>query len=487
MIKSFYHIVIVGAGMAGLSAARTLSGHGLDILVIDENPHAGGQLIRRLRETPSGGHGPDPMKSTGFGLIQSLGQARDIDWLNRAQVMGIFSGRRLLVHTGQDAAGMQPGPGRCREVRAGRLILAAGARERYLPFPGWTLPGVLSLGAAQILMKSHGVLPARHTLIAGSSPLMMVLASELLSNKGKVTGVVDETAMKKKLAFLPLIRHHWPKLAEGGIYASRMALNRVTQFRGFRIIEAKGRDRFESAVISKINSEGEAMPGTQTRIEAEALAMGYGFVPNIELGIQAGCKTEYQADLGGWIIATGTNSIPFETSLKNIFAIGELTGIGGAKKSHIQGRLAAMSILAALGKAPAGRQGETFTRTMAVLRKENNRQQDYARFLNRLTRLPDAAYAAIPDETLICRCESVTMGCIKKRIAQGFDTAGSLKKATRSGMGRCQGRICGPVIFDIITALTGNAPDTAGTALSRAPVKNMDVRSFLNIARESGG
>ncbi|MCG8620166.1 MAG: NAD(P)/FAD-dependent oxidoreductase, partial [Desulfobacterales bacterium] len=191
MISSYYPIVIVGAGMAGLAVADTLSGNGYDILVIDENNHTGGQLLRNREADSSKNWSPDTMKSVGFNLIKRLKTARDITVIPRAEVLGIFPDRRLLVHT-------TDGPDTCREIRAGRLILATGARERYLPFPGWTLPGVMSLGAAQILMKQHAVLPSANTLIAGSSPLMMVLAAEILSNGGKVTALVDEKGLKDK-------------------------------------------------------------------------------------------------------------------------------------------------------------------------------------------------------------------------------------------------------------------------------------------------
>ncbi|MBU8910181.1 MAG: NAD(P)/FAD-dependent oxidoreductase, partial [Desulfobacterales bacterium] len=231
---------------------------------------------------------------------------------------------------------------------------------------------------------------------------------------------------------------------------------------------------FESAIMSKITPEGEVIPGTKAEFPAGALTIGYGFVPNIELPLQAGCDLEYHESKGGWVVRVDET---LESSFRSVYAVGEITGIAGAKKSFIQGKLAALSILKKMGKITAGNRGFEEVQTLISL---DHQQAAYASFLNHLCRVPQSAYAAIPDETMICRCEEITMGTIKKNIQKGFDTIGSLKKATRCGMGRCQGRICGPVIFDIIIALTKKSPGEIGCSLSRAPVKNVNIKAFLN-------
>jgi NAD(P)H-nitrite reductase large subunit len=335
----------------------------------------------------------------------------------------------------------------------------------------------MSLGAAQILMKSHGVLPARNTLIAGTSPLMMVLAWEILGNRGRVAGLVDQNSMKKKLAFVPLVKDHWPKLVEGALYTARMILSGVPVHQGTRVIEARGENGFTSAIIAKTTPEGVIIPGTEKQCPADALAIGHGFVPNIELPVQAGCELEYHRDKGGWVVRVDHK---LESSVPSVYAVGEITGIAGAKKSFVQGSLAAMSILSRLGKTSSNRRTNDFHREIESLIAQNLAQEKYARFLNGLCQVPLSVYGTIPDETMICRCEEITMGTIRKNIHQGFDTLGSLKKATRCGMGRCQGRICGPVISDIITALTRQSPEQVGCALTRVPVKNVEISAFLN-------
>ncbi|WP_457553611.1 FAD-dependent oxidoreductase [Desulfobacula sp.] len=476
-MKAKYHVVIIGSGIGGLSAAQTLAGHGLDILLIDENAHPGGQLLRKSQTIFKKffNFKPDMVKTQGFSLIQKAKEANSlIDRIHQAQVLGIFKDRRLLIHTEKNK---NKHSGQVIEVQAEHLILATGARERYLPFKGWTLPGVMSLGAAQILMKSYGVLPAFHTVIAGTSPLMMVLASEILSNKGKVVAVLDENHFRKKLNFLPLIQHHWPKLFEGAFYTAQMRCCRVPMINQTRVIEARGKENLASVIVAKTTPAGHVITGTETEYPAQALTVGYGFVPNIELAVLAGCNIEYQPTGGGWVVTIDKN---FESSINSIYAVGEITGIAGGKKSYIQGKLAAISILKKLDKLNFKKHGSSLLTQVKQLHSLNHKQAAYAAFLNHLCRLPRMAYQQISADTIICRCENITMGTIKKAIEQDFITSGGLKKATRCGMGRCQGQICGPIILDIIMALTKKNPYDIGPSLSRAPVKNVAISSFLD-------
>jgi len=481
-MKSEYHVVIVGSGIGRLCAASTLAGHGLDILIIDENIHPGGQLLRKSENQGKQflNVDPDLMKVKGFSLIQKISELSGaVDQIHQAQVLGIFKDRRLLVHTRDQQHKGQKRSGQIVEIQAQKLILATGARERCLPFKGWTLPGVMSLGAAQILIKNYGVLPGFQTIIAGTSPLMAVLAAQIARNNGEIAAVVDGNGYREKLRFLPLIKHHWPKLLEGAFYIAQMMLYRIPMMHHTRILEARGKDKFTSVVMAKSTRDGQVIDGTQTICQGDVLAVGNGFVPNIELAVQAGCNIEYHEDSGGWVVITDQH---LESSVDSIYAAGEVTGIAGAKKSYIQGKIAAISILEKLDKLILKNQEDLFLKQMKQLHAINDQQNAYAAFLNRLCRLPSSAYMQIPDDTLVCRCENITMSTIKKTIRDGFTTSIGLKKATRSGMGRCQGKICGPVIHDIITALTRKSPGEICPPLSRVPVKNVSIRSFLNKA-----
>ena len=474
-MKAKYHVAIVGAGICGLSTAETLAGSGLDILIIDENVHLGGQLLRKPAGSPNqfSRWEPDGMKLKGFDLVDRLlAPSRSVDIVTQAQVLGIFNDTRLLIHTKEE---------RLVETTAEQILLATGARERFLPFPGWTLPGVMSLGAAQILMKSHGILPGHRTAIAGTSPLMTAIGSQILKNRGAISGFFEDNPFCKKLTVIPLIPHHRRKLIEGLFYMARLMINRIPMFHSRRIIEARGEPDLTSFVAVKTDARGRPIPGTEKEYQSDALAVGYGFVPNIELAVQAGCDVEYRPDKGGWVVSTFSRDL--ETSKQSIYAAGEVTGIAGSQKSHIQGRIAGYAMLKAREKLNV-KTDTRLSKQLSRLYSLNDRQTGYATFLNELCRVSPAAYSRIPDQTLICRCENITMGTIKAAVQNGFHTVGSIKKSTRSGMGRCQGRICTPIIQEILTALTPKTPETFPATSSRAPVKPVAVRSFLDRSTE---
>jgi NAD(P)H-nitrite reductase large subunit len=214
------------------------------------------------------------------------------------------------------------------------------------------------------------------------------------------------------------------------------------------------------------------IPGTEFTVAADVLTVGHGFTPNLELPVQAGCALAYKKSRGGWVVQV--NSC-LESSVESVYVPGEPTGIAGAQSACLQGQIAALAILEKMNQTKRN----FFSARREKLIVQDRHHAAYAAFFNRLCQVPGEAYAAIPDDTVICRCEDITMGTIRNRIAQGFDTMSSLKKASRGGMGRCQGRICGPVIFDIIMALTPASPDKIGYTLARAPVKTVPVRVFF--------
>ena len=228
-----YQVIIVGSGLAGMAAADLLSRHGLSVLVVDDNAHTGGQLLRKPLYAGKLGRRfePDRLKHWGMQLVEKLRKGK-VHFLNGTQVLGIYPERTLLVEQSR---------GYVAEYCADAMILATGARERHLPFKGWTLPGVMATGAAQILMKSSGILPGRKTLIGGCGPLMLVLAAEILANGGKVRAVLDQSKAAKKLNAITAGPAIWPKLLEGAVYLTRLAAARVPMKQGVRIVEARGR------------------------------------------------------------------------------------------------------------------------------------------------------------------------------------------------------------------------------------------------------
>ena len=331
--------VIVGTGCAGLAAAAELSRNGMDVLMIDEGVGPGGQLLRGSWPARDTASRLDPAKREGFSLMAGLDRSR-VTVRPQTRVIGIFpdaTGISLLV-----ARRRETGEEMSTEIRCRSLILATGARERFLPFPGWTLPGVMSLGAAQILIKSHGVLPAGRTLIAGTSPLQMVLASQILIHGGKVAALLDPGKFSRGLYIFRELPHALPKILEGMIHQARLLAHRVPVSYNTGIVEAQGSSRLESVTAAKLDPNGRPIAGTETRFYPGALALGHGFVPNVEAAVQAGCRIGFDPAKGGWAVETGDT---LETTVPGIFAAGEITGVAGGSKSLIEGRMAALSVL----------------------------------------------------------------------------------------------------------------------------------------------
>jgi NADPH-dependent 2,4-dienoyl-CoA reductase/sulfur reductase-like enzyme len=457
-------VAIIGAGFAGLAAAEILAADGLKVRILDENAHVGGQLLRKPAVQPSGSgrFELDGIRRSGLRLLARVTR-HALTVSTGTQVLGIFPENRILTEDPR---------GRVSELKADFVICAPGAREKFIPFKGWTLPGVISTGAAQILIKGSGVLPAAVTVIGGLGPLQFVLAREISSHGGRVPAVLDQSAVTEKIKALRLLPRHGLTLLEGVRILGLLRLAGIPIRSGWRIIEAKGRGHLEAVVAARCNRDGHVITGTESVYPTSCLAVGYGFVPNIELPLQAGCTADYRPERGGWVVRVDDSQ---ETSLPNVFAAGEATGIAGARKSFIEGRICGWAILEKLGRAvPQSR------RRLDRLARERRHELNYGAFLNAMCRGGSGGATAIPDETVICRCEDVRMADIRRRIAEGFHTPAALKKACRCGMGNCQGRVCGPILHDILAAEAGVAAQAFGPASIRAPIKTVRLGALAD-------
>jgi len=476
-VKNRYHVVIIGAGVGGLAVAEGLRDLGLDILVVDENARPGGQLLRGQQKKKKSllQLEPDLWKKTGAALLSSFqNSGAQPDTFVHAQVIGIHDGHKLVIEYSPEAS--KPWQKELVELEAEIVVLATGARERYVPFPGWTMPGIMSLGAGQILLKESQILPGRSIVLGGSSPLMMALATQILCNGGRIRAMLDTNSLADQLRFLPLLFSHFPKFYEGAVHTANLLTHGASLHRSTHIIEARGKQMLDQVVTGKFDHHGALIPGSEKRIAADALCIGYGFVPNIELAVQAGCMLHYDVNEGGWLVEVDEKQ---RTSITNLYAVGELTGIAGGKKSYLEGQRTALSLLAHFFPYKIQRAGNEHQETLHRLGAAIGKQHEYARFFGSLCTVPSFVYNNLSDDTIICRCEDITMGEIRKRIAQGFDSLAAIKKSTRCTMGRCQGRICGAILYDIITALTDQQQETIGTPHARWPVKAVNISSFL--------
>jgi NADPH-dependent 2,4-dienoyl-CoA reductase/sulfur reductase-like enzyme len=453
-------VAIVGGGLAGAAAAGLLSRHGVRVLILDDNLRLGGQYLRGGRQAGAGW--TEFFKRRGLKLIDALAQS-PVDVRTRAEVLGIEAGYELLAADGY---------GELFTVQAGTVLLATGARERFIPFQGWTLPGVMATGAAQILIKQSGVLPARRTVVAGAGLFLSAVAGDIRKNGGKVPAVLDAMPVFKRVPPPALVLQHLPKFLQGGALLARLLLGGVQIRNSTRILEARGVGGLNEVVAGRIDRSGAVIAGSETVHSAGGLAVGYGFAANTELAQLAGCGLAYNASLGGWVVKVDED---LATDVDGIFAAGEITAIGGAAKSLTEGRIAGYSILRRMEMLDAHEE-------LAALKKTRRRQLAFARFFNAQYTFPreqvERHIRDLADEVPVCRCEDVTLGDVRRAVAEGFDTPAGVKKTTRCGMGICQGSTCKTILLDVLAALTGKPLARLPLPSVRIPVKPVYLDSL---------
>jgi NADPH-dependent 2,4-dienoyl-CoA reductase/sulfur reductase-like enzyme len=449
-------VAIVGGGLAGAAAAEVLSRHGARVLVLDENPHAGGQYLRGGRQAAGGWM--DGVRRRGLKLIDSL-TGRKVEIRSRTEVLGIEGEFELLAADENGSLSV---------VKSERVLLATGARERFVPFRGWTLPGVLATGAVQILIKQSGIIPAHETVVAGAGLFLAAAARDIQKSGGRVPLVLEEAPVSRRLPPPAVIARHFPRFVQGVALLARLGLAGAALRHSTRILEVRGDDGLAEVVAARIDKAGAVIPGSETVFPASCLAVGFGFAPNVELAQLAGCGLTYDSSLGGWVVRVDEE---LETTVDGLHAAGEITAVGGAAKSLTEGRLAGYSILGRMGLLKPDELAEP----VSALKKMRRRQMAFARYFNsQHTFCPEYLsrwVCSLPDDVTVCRCEDVSLGAVRRAVTDGFDTPAGVKKATRCGMGICQGSTCKSILLDVLAALTGKAPSHIPPPSVRMPVK----------------
>lgn len=448
-----FDLAIIGAGPAGMRAAIAASAFGLSVKVIDEQASPGGQIWRAIerragssigsilgRDYLAGRETVSAFRACGcdYSPLTQLWQAEAID-----------AGFRLFVVSG----------GNAEVLEARHIILATGALERPAPFPGWTLPGVMTVGAAQIQLKSAGQIPDRPVWIAGCGPLPLLYMTQLLAAGGEIAGYVDTTAYRR-------LGGSWPHLAKAAMQAGglaqlvkgagwlrRLRAARVPVIRGGRILGAEGDGRLERLTIEEPRSGRRSVP-------ASLLLVHEGVIPSIHIPLSLGCEAVW--DEAGGYFRQRTDEWG-ETSVPGLFVAGDGAGIVGAGAAAIQGERTALRVAERLrSRSPSPERD-------ALLRKELRRETVLRPFLERFY-APDGQTSSLPDATIICRCEEVTAGEIRAAAATGIDP-NLVKALTRCGMGPCQGRQCGPVVNRLLAETGELAPGEVGLYRVRPPLK----------------
>ncbi|MGW0512933.1 FAD-dependent oxidoreductase [Streptomyces olivaceoviridis] len=447
-------LAVVGAGPAGLAAALAAAARGVRVTLVDAADQAGGQFYRQPAAA-LGARRPQALHHQwrtwerlrdGLDRHRTAGRITHLTdhhvWcVARESASGAFAVHALLGPAQEDGV----------TVHADAVLLATGAYERVLPFPGWTLPGVVTAGGAQAMLKGGLVLPGRRVVVAGTGPLLLPVAAGLAAAGARVAALVESAGPGALLHRAPALAAQPGKLAEGAGYAARLLRHGVRTLARHTVVAAHGADRLEAVTVAALGRDGRPRPGSARRIPCDTLAVGHGMLPHTDLAETLGCA------LSGTAVRVDAEQ---RTDVPGVWAAGEATGVGGAALALAEGHIAGRSAAARLrGTAPDPGGWGAAARTRARLRA-------FATALDAVYAPPAGWADRVPDETVVCRCEEVTAGEVRGAVdSLGAGDLRTVKLLTRAGMGWCQGRMCAPAV----AGLTG-CPLTAGRRPFARPV-----------------
>ena len=453
------NLAIVGGGPAGLAAAVEGVANGLSVTLLDEQPAIGGQIYRHVEKVVEAA----PARASVLGEDYRRGA----ELARRFRASGAKHLGESLVWHGEAGVLWYLQGGQSRSLRADRILVATGAMERPVPVPGWTLPGVMTAGAAQILLKTAGLVPREKAVLVGHGPLLLLLAQQVLAAGGSLEGIVETVPSGRYLQAL----RHLPATAGSG-YLSRglrmmLALRRagVKIYRGAEDLRIVGGDAAQ-AVSFRLGTRAKTLAASHVFLHE-------GVVPNTQLTLLLGCDHLWdEAQQCFRPVADEWGN----TSLEGIMVAGDGAGIGGAAAAQEAGRLAALEAACALGKIDP----ETRDRQAREPRARLRRQLRGRRFLEGLY-APSNSLPSDPD-TLVCRCEEVTAGQVRSAVRIGGRGPNQIKSYLRCGMGACQGRMCGLTVSGLIADELQLSPQEIGYFRIRPPLKPVPLEAVAEAA-----
>lgn len=445
-------VIIVGAGPAGVRAAETLAAHGIRPVVIDEADRCGGQIYRRqpahFTRDYATLYGSEAHKA--HNLHQSFEKLiGSIEYRSNTLVWGLLNNKIHLLRGDTTLA-----------MPFKSLILATGATDRIMPVPGWTLPGVYSLGASQIALKAQGCAIGERVVFMGTGPLLYLVAYQYLKVGNAPLAVLDTSTLRDNISGFPL-----------------MAVRPEQLFKGFRYIRAlKAAGVKLYAGITPLRLEGEAGTGVRAvhfknrgdtvTIECNAVGLGYHLRSENQLADLAGCSFAFDPLSRQWFPEIDDMG---RSSASGVYLAGDGVRLLGADAAEVSGRLAALALLTDRGVSVA-------QSDVTPLLKQMRKHRRFARGVQKAFPWPASRAKALPDDTIICRCEAINAGELRRSVGPfGAPEVNRAKAFSRVGMGRCQGRFCGQAAQEIVAAARGCEVSAVGRLRGQAPVKPLPV------------
>lgn len=438
--------VIVGAGPAGVRAAQTLVAHGVRPVMVDEAPRWGGQIYRqpplgftRTKKTLYGFEAgrADAVHRAMAGILDK------IDYRPDTLVWSAEASQLDLLHQGQMST-----------LPYSHLIVATGATDRVLPFPGWTLPGIYTLGAAQVALKFQGCAIGSRVVFAGTGPLLYLIAYQYAKAGAQVVAVLDTARFSDKAAAAPAMLGQPALFAKGLYYLGWLRLHGIAVHQGVELTHATGGERVQAMHWRKA--------GRDQHIDCDGVGFGYALRPETQLPDLLGCRFRYDKLQRG---ALPERDAAGRSSVAGVYLAGDGAGIMGADAAEWGGERAALALLADAGNTVDASRAASLEKRLAAV-------ASFRQGLERAFPFPAGWAASAPDELVICRCEEITAGELRRCVADtGAREMNRLKALTRVGMGRCQGRTCGVAAAEILAHACAVKPDAVGRLRGQSPIK----------------
>jgi len=459
-------LVIVGGGPAGMAAALEARRAGVQVTLVEERATLGGQIYKQ----------PPPE----FAVRQpkALGKEYVAGRVVVERTLGsgaeVLAGHAVWNVWGRgpfDVAVYQHG-GTARTLRTEHLILATGAYDRPVPFPGWTLPGVLTTGGAQSMVKIQQVYPGRRILMAGSGPLILAFSVQLHKLGANVVGVLEAAPQPGPGTVARLLRGalggNLPLLREGIGYLAYLRQHGIPLHYGHAIARAEGTEQATGAVAVQVDRDWRPIAGTERRFDVDTICIGYGFLPSLEIPRLLGCALRYDENQGGHIPARDAD---FQSSVPGLFVVGDGAGVAGSAVAIEEGRIAGIVVARSIGRLD----GATAEERLGPRRRRLAQLERFRAALATAYRIGPGIYEWATDETVVCRCEEVTVGEVRRHIRPGSRDPNAVKSLTRIGMGLCQGHNCSQQVSAIFAQETGRPLLELPPLSPRPPVRPVPV------------